>query len=95
MYTPKDIVFENIKIDTRRWNPYKGEWGYSTTNTYKVSTTDGLYESFTDSSEFSYWMNGSIRLGSIGYDYFFITCDFPYNEKDQQKALDILNRIIN
>jgi hypothetical protein len=93
MYTVKDLVFSKSSKTTRKWNHTNGEWEYDNEASLDVSTSDGLFKSYTDSDGYSYWQDNTITYGNHGTDYFFITEDFPYVEKYQQDAVDLLNRL--
>ena len=93
MYTIKDLVFSKSKKTFREWNRNLADYIYKDEVTFDIATSDGLFKSYTDSDGYSYWQDNQITYGNQGYDYFFITEDFPYVEKYQQDAVDLLNRL--
>ena len=94
MYTTKDLVFSKSLKSFRSWNYKKSDWDYTDEVTIDVATSDGLFKSYTDSDGYSYWKDDTITYGNHSTDYFFICNNFSDDEQYQQKAVDLLNRLV-
>ena len=93
MYTTKDLIFSKSTKTSRKWNYKNSEWDYKDEVTFDIATSDGKFESYTDSDGYSYWQDNQITYGNQGTDYFFLCDDFPSDEDYQQKVVDLLNRL--